>query len=72
MPVCDDVALLATTREAAETAINAYQAVAKSLGLTVSLPKTKYMVVGYNILQEEMQTIKVEGSEIECVEDFSI
>ena len=53
--------LLATTHEAAKTAINACQAVAKPLGLTVSLPKTKYMVVGYNILQEERQPIKMEG-----------
>ena len=41
----DDVALLATTREAAEFAINAYQSVAKSLGLNVSLTKTLWLLV---------------------------
>ena len=28
------------------------------------------MVAGYNILQEQRQPIKVEGGEIECVEDI--
>jgi len=37
----DDVALLPSTREAAEAAINVYQSIGRSLGLTISLPKTK-------------------------------
>ena len=37
-----DIALLATTREGAETTIRAYSCVAKSLGVTVNI-KTKFM-----------------------------
>ena len=35
--LADDVAMLATTREGAETTIRAYSCVAKSLGLTVNI-----------------------------------
>ena len=38
-----DIALLATTREGAETTIRAYSCVAKSLGVTVNIIKTKFM-----------------------------
>ena len=38
----DDVVLLATTREGAEATIRAYTCVAKSLGLTVNIIKTKF------------------------------
>ena len=66
----DDVALLATTREAAELAINAYQSVAKSLGLNVSLTKTKFMIAGVDIAQEKKAPIEVEGGVIGYVEIF--
>ena len=66
----DDVALLATTREAAELAINAYQSVAKSLWLNVSLTKTKFMVAGVDITQGEKAPIEVEGGVIDYVENF--
>ena len=42
----DDVALLATSREAAEEAITTYQQTAKAFGLILSTTKTKFMVVG--------------------------
>jgi len=38
MSVVDNTVFLASTQEAAEVAINAYQSVARSLGLTVNLP----------------------------------
>ena len=41
--------MLATTREGVETTIRAYSCVAKSLGLTVNIIKTKFMVVGHDI-----------------------
>ena len=66
----DDVALLATTQEGAETAIRAYSCVAKSLGLTVNIIKTKSMAVGHDIAEEDTQPISLEGGEIEHVGEF--
>ena len=43
----DDVALLASTREAPGIAVRVYMEVDKSFGLTLSFEKTKFMVVGY-------------------------
>jgi len=65
MSVYYDVVLLANTQKAAEVAINTYQSVARSLGLTVSLPKTKFMVTGIDIMQEEKEPIEVEAGMIE-------
>ena len=62
----DDVALLATTREGDETTIRAYSCVAKSLGLTLNIIKTKSMAVGHDIAEEDTQPISLEGGEIEC------
>ena len=45
----DDVALLASTREAAGIAVRVYMEIAKSFGLTFSFEKTKFMVVGYGV-----------------------
>ena len=67
----DDVALLATTRKAAEEAIKAYSSVTKSLGLTVNITKTKFMAVGHDVSEEDSQPIRVEGGEIEHVNEFS-
>ena len=66
----DDVALLAVTREAAEKAIDLYQSVAKSFGLTVNISKTKFMVTGSNVTQEDRLPIKVESGTIDHVNDF--
>ena len=56
----DDVALLATTHEAAEESTRAYQDVAHAFGLTVNISKTKFMVVGYNVSESECQPIGIE------------
>ena len=45
----DDVALLASTSEAAGIAVRVYMEVDKSFGLTLSFEKTKFMVVGYGV-----------------------
>ena len=42
----DDVAILATSRAGAETALQGYIEVAQDFGLTVSIPKTNIMVSG--------------------------
>ena len=66
----DDVALLTVTREAAERAVGLYQSVAKSFGMTVSINKTKFMVIGSNITHEDKLPIKVEDGTIEHVSEF--
>ena len=62
--------MLATTWEGAETTIKAYSCVAKSLGLTVNIIKTKFMVVGHDIAEENTQPISLEGGVIEHVSEF--
>ena len=62
--------MLATSREGAETTIRAYSCVAKSLGLTINIIKTKFMVVGHDIGEEDTQPISLEGGEIEHVSEF--
>ena len=66
----DNVALLATTREGAETTARAYSCVAKTMGLTVNIIKTKFMVVSHDIAEKDMQPISLEGGEIEHVSEF--
>ena len=67
----DDVVLLAWSREAACTAIKAYVEVASSLGLTVSFPKTKFMVIGSAVSEGDRQPLAVDDGLIECVDHFS-
>ena len=43
----DDVVLLTSTRAAAEVAIREYVDVTSAFGLSVSVKKTKFMVVGH-------------------------
>ena len=66
----DDVVLLTTTQEAAEVAINTYQSVTSPFGLTISLPRTKFMVANFDIRWEEKEPSEVEGGAIECAESF--
>ena len=66
----DDVVLFACSREAACTAIEAYIEVASSLGLTVSFPKTKFMVVGAVVSVDDHQPLAVGGGLIEWVDLF--
>jgi hypothetical protein len=44
--------------------------VAKSLGLTVSLPKTKLMVTGVGVEEGDVAPIAVHDELIECVDQF--
>ena len=63
----DDVALLATTRTAAEAAISAYSSEARKFGLTVSTPKTKFLVVGHGVQEEELLPMSINSGTIECI-----
>ena len=49
----DDAALLATTCTGAEQAALSYVEVASAFGLTVSLPKTKLLVAGHALQEED-------------------
>ena len=44
---------------------------AKAFGLTVSLPKTKLMVTGFGVEEEDVAPITVRSEVIECVDHFS-
>ena len=66
----DDVALQATTRAAAETAIQAYYSEAKKFGLTVNVFKTKFLVVGHEVQDSEMLPMRADDDSIECVKEF--
>ena len=66
----DDVVLMAQSREAAAVALRAYVDVARDFGMTVSVSKTKFMVVGSEVLEEEKAPISVDGGQIEWVSEF--
>ena len=50
-----DVALLTATHEAAEGAINSYQSVARSFGLTVSIHRTNYKLMATGLKKTGFQ-----------------
>ena len=66
----DDGALLASTRPGAERAVREYQATCAAFGLTVSNPKTKHMVVGSLVEEEDREPIAVASGEICSVDEF--
>ena len=55
----DDAAILSTTRQGVEQAIMTYIDVADKLGLTVSLQKTKLLVSGYGVEEDDKAPIDV-------------
>ena len=61
----DDVVLLATTRDAAEAAIRAYIYVTRALGFTVSMQKTKFVVMEHGVMEEEKMPIVLNEGQIE-------
>ena len=67
----DDVALLATSRAGAEETIGAYHSTATAFGLTVSFSKTKFLVAGHGVTEEDMHPIATPGGSVECVPVFS-
>ena len=66
----DDGALLASARPAAEKAALMYQQTSRDFGLTVSLPKTKHMVTGRMVEEEDLAPIVLDGGEVEAVKEF--
>ena len=66
----DDVVLLVSSRQAAEAAIRSYVDVTNAFGLTVSLQKTKFMVVGHGVEEEDKLPLAVGDGSIEYVTEF--
>ena len=66
----DDSALVASTRGAAQLALDTFSAVASSFGLTVSTSKTKFMVMGIGVSPADRQPLVLDGQSIVCVPDF--
>ena len=63
----DDVVLLTHMRQAASAAIRAYADVVKAFGLTASVPKTKFMVVGSGVSEEEKLPLALDDGLTEWV-----
>ena len=59
----EDGALLATSRNDMERAVQEYRSVGSQFGLTVSVQKTKHMVVGRHVDESEREPIAVEEGE---------
>jgi len=67
----DDVAIYATSRAVFEKATVEFVDTAAEWGLTVSLEKTKGMVIGKSVEPSEVLPVRVEDGTIEVVKDFS-
>ena len=67
----DDVALYATTREVMEQAAGEFVKTAAEWGLTVSLEKTKLLVMGKDLVPEDSQPVQLEEGEIAVVDEFT-
>ena len=59
------MALLATSRAGAVETIREYHSAAAGLGLPVSFIKTKFMVAGHDITEEDKQPIVPSGGNVE-------
>ena len=67
----DDRALLAFSRNDAEKILSEYQMTGTKFRLTVSIPKTKQMVVGREATESDKTSTTIDRGEIEAVEEFS-
>ena len=66
----DDVAVLGSTREEIERTANMLEEVASQWGLTVSLSKTKLLVVNGSVNCDDLQPLFIGGAAVEVVSDF--
>ena len=67
----DDVAVYATTREAFERATLEVLHAASVWGLTISIPKTKGLIMGRHLTPTDMAPIQLYTGCIEIVQDFT-
>ena len=61
---------MAKSKDAVAAALRAYVDVTRAFGMTVSITKTKFMVVGSGVSDEEKLPITVDGGQIEWVSEF--
>lgn len=67
----DDAALLATTRAGADRSLQEYMQVAEDFGLSVSIPKTKLMVTGREVTEEDRAPLYIDDTHmVESVCEF--
>ena len=66
----DYVALLAILH-GAEEAIGTYYSTAAGLELSVNFSKTKFLVGGHIVTEEDMQPIATPGGDTECASEFT-
>ena len=66
----DDAVLLATTRNAADQSLCAFCEVASSLGLTVSMTKTKLLVAGFGVCPADCSDLVIGSDRVEAVTSF--
>ena len=67
----DDVAAYAKTRDAFERVTREVVQSASKWGLTVSLGKTKGLVVGQHVEDSDVMEVQLEGGTVAIVEDFN-
>jgi len=65
----DDLAAVTTSRTRVERATSILQGLLKDWGLTMSLTKTKLLVVGSSA-EEDLRPLRLDGGEIGGVSDF--
>ena len=65
----DDLAAVSTTRTKIEESASMLHSVLREWGLTMSMTKTKLLVVGSDEV-EDLRPLEVDGSEVECVSEF--
>ena len=64
-----DVVLLACSRQGALATTQAYFDVASSLGLTVSFSKTKFLVTGCDVTEDDRMPLVIDDNSIEWVSE---
>ena len=66
----DDVAVYATSRDTFESTTREFVSAASKWGLTVSIAKTKGMVIGDHLASTDTLPLQLEADQIEIVSDF--
>ena len=70
MQFADDTALLATSRSGAVVALKGYMKIAACFGSSLNVQKTKLMVTGREVAEEDIASMCVAGGHVECVTEF--
>ena len=66
----DDSVLVASSRQAAQSALDTFASIASSFGLSINVTKTKFLVAGCGVIESDRQPLILHGSPVEYVADF--